>query len=93
MIGQLRQLSVTTLKDLFGASGEHYWQLAQGIDDRRVIPDREAKSISHETTFDADIQEVEALQGWLVELVEQVARRLRRHELKGPHSRAEGAVR
>ena len=52
-IGQLRQLSVKSLSDLFGPAGEHYWQLAHGIDDRRVIPDREAKSISHETTFAA----------------------------------------
>ena len=52
-IGQLRQLPLETLNDLFGSSGEHYWQLAHGIDDRRVVPDREAKSISHETTFAA----------------------------------------
>ena len=45
-IGQLRGLPVETLKELFGAAGEHYWQLARGIDDRRVVPDREAKSIS-----------------------------------------------
>ena len=82
-IGQLRQLSVKALCDLLGPAGEHYWQLAHGIDDRRMIPDREAKSISHETTFAQDIDDPEVLQAWLVELVEQVARRLRRHELKG----------
>ena len=27
-IGQLRQISVETLNELFGASGEHYWRLA-----------------------------------------------------------------
>ena len=82
-IGQMRQLSLAALKATFGASAEHYWQLAHGIDNREVVPDREAKSISHETTFEVDIQELETLQGWLVELVEQVARRLRRHNLKG----------
>ena len=81
-IGQLRGLRVETLKELFGAAGEHYWQLAHGIDDRRVVPDREAKSISHETTFEADIDEMEVLRAWLLELVEQVARRLRRQNLK-----------
>ena len=50
-IGQLRQLSVESLDELFGTAGEHYWRLAHGIDDRRVTPDREAKSISNETTF------------------------------------------
>jgi DNA polymerase-4 len=82
-IGQLRQLSVETLKREFGSSGEHYWKLAHGIDDRRVVPDREAKSISHETTFPEDIRDVEVLRSCLVELVEQVARRLRRHGLRG----------
>jgi DNA polymerase-4 len=82
-IGQLRHLSIETLEELFGSSGAHYWRLAHGQDDRPVVPDRVAKSISHETTFAEDIAESEVLQAWLVELAEQVARRLRRHELKG----------
>ena len=82
-IGELRQLSLETLHHLFGSSGEHYWRLSHGLDDRRVVPDREAKSISHETTFAEDIADREELHAWLMELVEQVARRLRRHELKG----------
>jgi DNA polymerase-4 len=81
-IGQLRQLSLDSLAEIFGASGEHYWRLAHGIDERKVIPDREAKSISHETTFSEDIADIELLGAWLVELAEQVARRLRRHELR-----------
>ncbi|HUE75001.1 MAG TPA: DNA polymerase IV [Pirellulaceae bacterium] len=82
-IGELRKHSLDTLHQLFGASGEHYWQLARGIDNRPVVPDREAKSISHETTFPEDISDTEVLRAWLVDLVEQVARRLRRHNLKG----------
>ncbi len=82
-IAQLRKLSADTLNELFGASGEHYWRLAHGIDDRRVVPDREAKSISNETTFAEDISDLEVLRAWLVELVEQVARRLRHHGIKG----------
>ncbi len=82
-IGQLRQMPRDTLVELFGSSGEHYWQLAHGIDERPVVPDREAKSISNETTFPEDIADPEVLRAWLVELVEQVARRLRRHNLRG----------
>jgi DNA polymerase-4 len=82
-IGQLGQLSMAALEDLFGSSAEHYWKLCRGIDGRRVIPDREAKSISHETTFQQNVDNPEVLHAWLVELVEQVARRLRRYELKG----------
>jgi DNA polymerase IV len=47
------------------------------------VPDREAKSVSHETTISEDIDDKEALRAWLVDLVEQVARRIRRHDLKG----------
>jgi len=82
-IGQLRQLPLTILESHFGKSGWHFWQLANGIDDRRVVPDREAKSISHETTFAEDIGQLDVLREWLMEQTEQVARRLRRHHLVG----------
>lgn len=82
-VGQLRRLPAGVLQEQFGRSGEHLWQLAHGIDDRRVVPDREAKSISHETTFAADVADKELLRAWLLELTEQVARRLRRHQLRG----------
>lgn len=82
-IGQLRRLSRESLNDLFGSSGDHYWTLSHGIDNRRVIPDREAKSISNETTFATDIDDPETLRSWLVSLVEQVARRMRAHDLRG----------
>jgi len=82
-IGQLRKLSVETLESHFGKSGRHFWQLAHGIDDRRVVPDRDAKSISHETTFAKDIADFAFLRIWLLELTEQVARRLRQHRLVG----------
>jgi DNA polymerase IV len=82
-IGQLRQLSQDSLRELFGSSGEHYWRLSHGIDDRPVVPDREAKSISNETTFAEDIVDYANLKAWLVTLVEQVSRRLRAHNRMG----------
>jgi DNA polymerase-4 len=81
-IGQLRQWPLDSLRDRLGASGEHLWQLAHGQDDRAVVPERDAKSISHETTFDRDVTELEPLRAWLVDLVEQVGWRLRRSELR-----------
>ncbi|HQZ64212.1 MAG TPA: DNA polymerase IV [Planctomycetaceae bacterium] len=82
-IGQLKALSLQQLQDEFGQHGEHFWQLARGIDNREVIADREAKSISHETTFAEDIRDMDVLRAWLMELTEQVARRLRSHEIQG----------
>src|SRR5262249_40404236 len=48
-----------------------------------VVPDREAKSISTETTFAHDIGDADVLRVWLLDLVEQLAARLRRHGLRG----------
>ena len=82
-ISQLRQWPVEMLQRHFGSQGEHLWQLAHGIDHRQVVPEREAKSISHETTFETDIDDQEVLRAWLLDLTEQVGWRLRRHELRG----------
>ncbi len=82
-IGQLRELSPERLQETFGRSGAHFWKLARGIDDRKVVADRETKSISHETTFPKDVTDMDVLKAWLLELTEQVACRLRKHELHG----------
>lgn len=74
---QLRQLPLDALRQQFGSQGEHFWRLAHGWDDRPVVPDREAKSLSHETTFMEDISDAEMLCAWLLDLAEQVGRRLR----------------
>ncbi len=81
-VGQVRQLSEKTLTDKFGEVGTRVWNLAHGIDNRRVVPDREAKSISHETTFAVDVADRDHLRAWLMELVDQVAERLRRNDLR-----------
>jgi len=82
-IAQLRQCPLDMLRARFGSSGEHLWDLAHGRDDRPVVPEREAKSISNETTFEHDIADMDVLRAWLVNLVEQVGCRLRRHKLRG----------
>ena len=82
-IGHLHRLPKETLKTRFGAQGEAFWRMARGLDSRRVVPDREAKSISHETTFFQDIDNQEALVAWMFDLSDQVARRLRRQRVGG----------
>ena len=41
----------------FGSSGEWYWKIARGIDERPVRPDRPYKSVSAERTFDEDLRD------------------------------------
>ena len=81
-IGDLRRLPEALLGRRFGNSAAHFARLARGIDDRPVVPDRDAKSISHETTFATDIGDGEVLKSWLLQLTEQVATRLRRQEVR-----------
>lgn len=82
-IAQLRHQSLQLLSTHFGRHGKHLWQLAHGIDEREVISDSQAKSISHETTFAEDIRDVEVIEAWLLHLTEQVTWRLRRADLVG----------
>ena len=82
-IAQLRQQSEAVLQDRFGKFGNHLWRLANGMDDRPVVSDSEAKSISNETTRHSDISNRDTLRAWLMELTEQVCWRLRQHDLFG----------
>ncbi|WP_455208813.1 DNA polymerase IV [Kaarinaea lacus] len=82
-IKDIRQLTETLLLDWFGKHGTHLWQLAHGVDNREVVTDSQAKSISHETTFDTNLTSMEAIQSELLHLTELVAARLRHARLKG----------
>ncbi len=81
-IGQLAALPERALSDHFGKAGRHLWQLAHGRDDRAVTPDREAKSISTETTFPEDVGDRAALRTWLLDLVDELAGRLRKERVR-----------
>jgi len=81
-IGQLAALPEKVLADHFGKTGRHLWRLAHGHDDRAVTPDREAKSISTETTFPEDVGDREALRAWLLDLVDELAGRLRKEGVR-----------
>jgi DNA polymerase-4 len=76
-IGDLAAAPERLLLDHLGEAGQAIWQLAHGRDDRPVVADREAKSVSTETTFARDIGDRAVLRSWLLELVEQLGQRLR----------------
>ena len=81
-IGQLRRTPLSALKICFGeAVAAHLLELANGRDNRSVVPDRDAKSISHETTFPVDVSDSDVLRACLLGLTEQVSRRVRRHNI------------
>ena len=62
-IGDLARLGRTRLEARLGASGAHLWELAQGIDERPVVPWHDPKSIGAEETFGRDTRDVGAAPG------------------------------
>jgi DNA polymerase-4 len=59
------------------SGGRAFWELSQGIDPRPVVPDRGAKSIGSEDTFDEDLAGKETLRPFIHAQALRVARRLR----------------
>ncbi len=77
-VGALAALDDRSAATSLGAAqGTHLRQLAQGIDDREVVPSHRAKSIGHEETFARDHHSFDTLQRELVRLGDAVAGRLR----------------
>jgi len=77
-VADLRARGEAHLRARFGRTGAHLWRLAHGVDERPVVPDHRARSISHETTFAVDVAEAGAQRAWVGDLAAQVAGRLRR---------------
>lgn len=82
-IGDLQRAERTELMRRYGHEGLRLARLAQGQDDRPVEPEREAKSVSAETTFEQDITELKPLERRLWRLSEEVSERLKNAELAG----------
>jgi DNA polymerase-4 len=82
-IGDLVRIGEVELMRRYGAEGVRLSRLARGLDDRRVTPERETKSVSAETTFDQDIAEFRQLELRLWRLSEKVSARLKGSELAG----------
>ncbi len=80
-LGQLAALSPHDAAARFGEDGPSLAARARGEDTRRVDPSRETKSVSAETTFDADMSTQAALEAPLWRLCEKLARRLREKDL------------
>jgi DNA polymerase IV len=80
-IGDLTRYDHDWFKQHLGHHGPRLLELALGQDDRPVVNDHQAKSIGHEETFDHNIASVDHLRTILLEQIEQVATRLRKHQL------------
>jgi DNA polymerase-4 len=82
-IADLQRADEIELMKQFSVEGRRLWRLARGIDERPVVPDRGAKTISSETTFDTDIRDFAMLERLLWRLSEKVSARLKAGNLAG----------
>jgi DNA polymerase-4 len=79
----LRKFDKTHLIQLFGKTGGYYYDIAHGLDDRPVDPDRIRKSIGKETTLPEDIDDIDQMVEILENLSFKVENSLIRSDAKG----------
>ena len=82
-IGDLAAMEPERMHAVFGERGPELAARATGTDDSPVVAQREARSLSNETTFARDVADEDRLRETLRSLSEEVGRRLRRSELAG----------
>ncbi|MCL4831676.1 MAG: DNA polymerase IV [Caldilineaceae bacterium] len=80
-IGDIARFPASELARRFGKNGNDLHRRAQGIDPREIVTEREAKSISQETTFATDLADGQTLARVVTEQAGQVAHRLAREKL------------
>jgi DNA polymerase IV len=80
-IGDIAAWPVADLQRRFGQHGEDLARRARGIDERPIVTERAAKSISQETTFARDVTEQATLERVLREQAAELAEKLRRNEV------------
>lgn len=80
-IGDLAKADPTVLASHLKSHGQLLWEFANGIDDRKIIPDHApAKGIGTSTTLPADIESIEEALPILLKLSDKVSERLRHAE-------------
>jgi DNA polymerase-4 len=77
----LRRLTEQQLVKDTGEDGTRLFRLSHGIDDRPVVPSREAKSVGHEQTFRENLKDPDHVRAIMLTQAEDVARRLRHKAL------------
>lgn len=76
--GDLQRCDPATLQRRLGAWGARIAALSRGDDDRPVVPDRDAKSVGSEETFELDLSGADEILEALIPHAERVAARLLR---------------
>ena len=68
----LRRQTLDFLRNHFGKSGDWYYELARGQDDRPVQPDRDRQSSGSETTFPEDLTDPARIEAGVIAMADEV---------------------
>ena len=79
----LRARSLDFLQERFGKSGQFYYWIARGIDERPVCPDRIRKSVGAENTFFDDLTEFGAMREALAPILDKLWRHCEASDIRG----------
>lgn len=82
-IHDLQKVSLEKISERFGKQGAQLYYLARGIDARPLVAEVANQSISREHTFNSDTGDRELWRSTLFSLTQDVARRARKHGVKG----------
>lgn len=83
-IGDLQVLGdERALVPIVGNQAKHFWDLARGIDNRPVEPDRQVQSIGREETYEEDLDDESLIDREFQFFANRVARQLRKKNLMG----------
>jgi DNA polymerase-4 len=80
-VAELRDADASVLRERLGSHADLLLQLARGEDEREVASERSERSISAETTFEADLETLAQARSWLMRLTERVGERARAEAL------------
>jgi DNA polymerase IV (DinB-like DNA polymerase) len=79
IVKELKKLSKSELKNMFGVVGETIYERARGIDEREVISEEVIKSIGKEHTFEKDTRDPELIFKTFDNIIEAVWQELTRN--------------
>ena len=77
----VRSADVEILRDTVGSLADWLRQLANGVDDRPVVPNREVKSSGSENTYPADLTDLDTIRAEIAEMAAHAISWLARKEL------------
>ena len=76
-VKDLRNYPESSIKRIFGKTGQHYINLVNGIDNRSIQTEHKRKSISKEHTFETDTDDLDVIKKLMYRLCEELTEQIR----------------